>query len=130
MQVCVLGPLLIRADGSDIPAGSRLQRRVLARLAMDAGRPVSVDDLEQAVWADDPPSSARHTIATHVFRLRKLGLVITTTGERYVLGTRTDVDELERLVATSNSALEAQDLAKAAEALRQAVSMWRGQPLD
>ena len=129
MQVCVLGPLLIRVDGAELPAGSRLQRRVLARLAMDGGRPVSVDDLEQAVWGDDPPSSARHTIATHVFRLRRLGLVITTRDDRYVLETPTDVDELERLVAASNSALEDSDLAGAAEALRRAVSMWRGQPL-
>jgi DNA-binding SARP family transcriptional activator/predicted ATPase len=129
MQVCVLGPLLIQADGSEVPAGSRLQRRVLARLAMDGGRPVSVDDLEQAVWGDDPPSSARHTIATHVFRLRRLGLVITTRDDRYVLETPTDVDELERVVAASNSALEARDLAGAAQALRQTVSMWRGQPL-
>ena len=78
MQVCFLGPLTIRDGGAEIPAGGRLQRRVLARLAMEAGKPVATDDLEAAAWGDDPPAAARHTIATHVFRLRRLGLAITT----------------------------------------------------
>ena len=42
MQVCVLGPLLILDGANEIAAGGPLQRRVLARLAMDGGRPVAI----------------------------------------------------------------------------------------
>ena len=96
---------------------------------MDAGRPVSVDDLEQAVWGEEPPTTARHTIATHIFRLRRLGLAISTRDDRYVLGTSTDADELERLVAASHTALDAHDRLGAADDLRQGIALWRGQPL-
>ena len=106
-----------------------MQRRVLARLAMDAGRPVSIDDLEQAVWGDDSPRAARHTIATHIFRLRRLGLAIETEGDRYVLETATDVAEGERLVAEARAAMEGHDPVGASAALRAALNRWRGEPL-
>ena len=129
MQVCLLGPLVVRADGAELPVGGRLARRVLARLAMDAGRPVSLDDLEQGVWGDELPSSSRHTIATHVFRLRRLGLAIATQGDRYVLETPTDADEMERLALDSQAALKAHEASRAAVALRDALACWREQPL-
>jgi DNA-binding SARP family transcriptional activator len=106
MQVCVLGPLLVRNGAAEVAAGGPLQRRVLARLALDAGRPVDPSELEAAVWGDDPPVAARHTIATHVFRLRRLGLAIETADDRYLLRTPTDVDELEQLAAAGRQALE------------------------
>ncbi|HEY7132861.1 MAG TPA: regulator, partial [Candidatus Limnocylindrales bacterium] len=68
MEVCILGPLVLEVDGAEVSAGGRLQRRTLARLAMDAGRPVGLDALEEAVWGEEPPTASRHTIATHVFR--------------------------------------------------------------
>lgn len=129
MQVCVLGPLLIRDGTAEVAAGGPLQRRVLARLAMDAGRPVDPSELEAAVWGDDPPLAARHTIASHVFRLRRLGLAIETADDRYVLKTSTDVDALERLVADGRQALERADRAGAEVAFGAALALGRGQPL-
>jgi predicted ATPase/DNA-binding SARP family transcriptional activator len=129
VQVCILGRLVIRAERSDVPAGGRRQRRVLARLAMDAGQPVAIDDLEQAVWGDDPPPAARHTIATHVFRLRRLGVSIATVDDGYALETPTDAVEAERLVATARAAITTHDPDGAIELLREALSAWRGEPL-
>ena len=44
MQVPILGPLQVQAAGRELPvAGARL-RRLLVRLAVDAGRPVSTVD--------------------------------------------------------------------------------------
>ena len=106
MQVCVLGPLLVRDGAAEVAAGGPLQRRVLARLAMDAGRAVDPSELE-AAWGDDPPDAARHTIASHVFRLRRLGLTIDTVDDRYLLRTPTDVEELERLAADGRLATSA-----------------------
>jgi predicted ATPase/DNA-binding SARP family transcriptional activator len=102
---------------------------VLARLAMDAGQPVAVDELQQAVWSDDPPPAARHTIATHVFRLRRLGVAIATVGDAYTLETPTDAGEAERLVATARAATAADDPEGATAALQEALTAWRGEPL-
>ena len=129
MQVGFLGPLTIRDGRAEIPAGGRLQRRVLARLAMEAGTPVATDDLEGAAWGDDPPVAARHTIATHVFRLRRLGLEIATQDDRYVLVASTDAGDLERLAAESRRALLDGDPMRAIGALREALALWRGRPL-
>ena len=128
MQVCILGRLVIRGDQGELRAGGRLQRRVLARLAMDMGRQVSLSDLEQAVWGDESPRAARHTIATHVFRLRRLGVAIATADDGYVLETSTDVDEAERLAAKGRAAMRLYPVA-AVEALREALGAWRGEPL-
>ncbi|MGH2465897.1 MAG: BTAD domain-containing putative transcriptional regulator, partial [Candidatus Limnocylindrales bacterium] len=129
MQVCVLGPLLVRDGAAEVAAGGPLQRRVLARLAMDAGRAVDPSELEAALWGDDPPDAARHTIASHVFRLRRLGLTIDTVDDRYLLRTTTDVEELERLAAEGRLALERGDLAGSASAFRTALALVRGRPL-
>ncbi len=130
MRVCILGPLLIEGPDGEVPAGGRLQRRVLARLAMEAGRPVARDDLEEAAWGDDPPRAGRHTIATNVFRLRRLGLEIATSPDGYVLVTPTDTDELDRLVAQTRTAEGHDDHAAAVAASRAALALWRGQPLS
>ncbi len=129
MRVCILGPLLIEGPVGDVPTGGRLQRRVLARLAMEAGRPVVLDDLEEAVWGDHRPRAGRHTIATHVFRLRALGLEIATRRDTYTLATPTDADALDRLVADARAAQERDDAAAAIATSRAALSLWRGQPL-
>ncbi len=73
MDVALLGPLEIRDGSTEIAPGGRRQRRLLARLGLEAGRGVSFDELESAVWDDDPPLTARHTIAAHVSRLRQPG---------------------------------------------------------
>ncbi|HLY13983.1 MAG TPA: winged helix-turn-helix domain-containing protein, partial [Candidatus Limnocylindrales bacterium] len=129
MQVCILGPLLIRDGPLEVAAGGPLQRRVLARLAMDAGRPVDPSELEAAVWGDDPPAAARHTIASHVFRLRRLGLAIDTADDRYLLRTPTDVAEAERLAVDGRRALERSDRPSAESAFRAALDYSRGRPL-
>ena len=127
--MCILGPLLIQETAGVVPAGSRLQRRVLARLAMEAGRPVALDRLEEAVWGDDEPRSGRHTIATHIYRLRGVGLEITTARDCYVLETSTDVDALDHLVSETRAAEERADHAAAISTSHAAVALWRGQPL-
>ncbi len=129
MQVCVLGPLIVRDGAAEVAAGGPLQRRVLARLAMDGGRPVDPSELEAAAWGDEPPLAARHTIASHVFRLRRLGLAIDTADDRYILRTPTDVDLLEQLAADGRQAVGRGDRRAAAAALRTALALGRGRPL-
>ncbi|HEY7132897.1 MAG TPA: BTAD domain-containing putative transcriptional regulator, partial [Candidatus Limnocylindrales bacterium] len=108
----------------------RLQRRTLARLAMDAGRPVGLDALEEAVWGEEPPTASRHTIATHVFRLRRLGVAIATRGERYLLESPTDAGTVERLAHEARAAAAAGDREGAVSLFREALERWRGRPLE
>ena len=70
MYVGLLGPLEVRdSDGTAIEiAGARL-RTVLTRLALDAGRPVSVDALADAVWPEDSPADVANALQTLVSRL-------------------------------------------------------------
>jgi predicted ATPase len=128
VDVELLGPLQIRDGDTTIPPGGRRQRRLLARLGQEAGRTVSFDDLELAVWPDDSPPTARHTIAAQVSRLRHLGLAIPGSGDGYRLDTPTDVQSLERLAAESRRAL-ASDSGRAMAILREALALWRGRPL-
>lgn len=129
MQVSLLGPLIVRDGAGEVAAGGRRQRRVLARLAMDAGRPVSTTDLEAAYWGDDPPPAARRTIAAYMFRLRRLGLLIATQDDHYTLDTTTDVGEVERLAGESRRASLSHDPQRAIGALSEALALWRGRPL-
>jgi predicted ATPase/DNA-binding SARP family transcriptional activator len=124
VRVCVLGPLEVR-DGSTVVArGGRQQRRVLAGLAMGGGRSVSLFALEAAAWGDDPPPTSRHTIATHVLRLRAAGLAITTTVDGYCLDTITDIREFERALDEARDSL-ASDAPRTVAMLGEAVGLYR-----
>ncbi len=130
MRVCVLGPLLIEGPDGVVPAGGRVQRRVLARLAMEPRRSVALDDLEEAVWGDEPPRAGRHTITTNVFRLRRLGVEIATRDDGYSLETPTDADAIDYLIAEGRAAEARLDHVAAIAAWRAALALWRGQPLS
>src|SRR5258708_37174647 len=71
MRVGILGPLEVEADGwvAEI-AGARL-RALLIRLALDAGRVVTVESLSQALWPEEMPGDPAHAVQSLVSRLRK-----------------------------------------------------------
>ena len=125
MRVRVLGVLEVEADDAIISVGGPQARRLVARLALDGGRMVSVDALADAAWGDDQPATARHTIATHILRLRRAGLLIETASDGYVLQTPTDVADLERFAARARASDEPRHTARA---YRRALDLWRGDP--
>ncbi len=125
MEVALLGPLLIRDGPNEIAPGGRRPRRLLARLGLEAGRGVSLDEVEAAVWDEDPPPTARHTMATHVSRLRHAGVAISMSGASYRLATPTDIQALERLALEGRAALSSEPR-RAATVLREALALWRG----
>src|SRR5690348_17314829 len=59
MDVLVLGPLEVVAGGERLDLGSQRQRTVLAALALDADRVVRLERLVEALYGEDPPSTAR-----------------------------------------------------------------------
>lgn len=135
MQVGILGPLeVIGADGPVTVAGSRL-RQLLVRLAADAGRAVSVRDLMDAVWSDDPPADATNALQTLVSRLRRAlgdpGLVRQSVGG-YRLAIEVDDLDAHRfrtLAAQGRAMVGAGDPQAARAVLAAALVLWRGAAL-
>ncbi|HEY0238186.1 MAG TPA: BTAD domain-containing putative transcriptional regulator [Friedmanniella sp.] len=135
VSVGLLGPLLVLRDGVDVtPAGTRL-RALLCRLAVDAGRRVSSDELTEAVWRDETPAEPVNALQSLVSRLRRAlgsaGLVTQEpTGYRLAL-TDTDLDatRLRLEVGRGDAARSDGDVGAAAESYREALELWRGDPL-
>lgn len=72
MRIDVLGPIRVTRDGAVVDLGTPKQRRVLAALALDPGRPVDVDRLVELVWGDRAPSAARTSVQAYIAGLRKI----------------------------------------------------------
>ena len=72
MEVRVLGELEVVGPGGVVidVAGSRL-RRLVTRLAVDAGHVVTSGELVDAVWGEDPPADPVGALQTLVSRLRR-----------------------------------------------------------
>ena len=72
LRVGVLGPVTVWRDGREQAAGQPRQLAVLGVLATRANRVVSRGELIDAVWGDQPPSSAEGGIYTYVSGLRRV----------------------------------------------------------
>jgi len=109
-----------------VPGGK--PKALLARLLLDAGRPVSTESLVESLW-DDPPASAGKLLQAHVSALRKtLGPdAIATEGGGYAL--RDAGSDLARFEDMSGRAVEEKEPRHRAGLLREALKLWRGEPL-
>src|SRR3954447_18776800 len=135
MQLGILGPLEVRADGRAVPLGGGKPRAVLAFLALHANQPVSAERVAVALWGDDAPNSAVKTVQVYVSRLRSAledPDVLLTTPAGYCLRVQPgelDAERFERQVAEGREALATGSANLAAAALREALKLWRGPPL-
>jgi DNA-binding SARP family transcriptional activator/tetratricopeptide (TPR) repeat protein len=135
----ILGPLEFSADQGSVKLGGPRELAMLAMLALRANRMVSMDQLIDAVWAEDPPPTARSQVQTSISAMRKVfgkagrTDVIRTQSSGYVLSMADeDLDStwFASLVATAHQqAAEGQE-ESAAETLRRALDLWRGPACD
>ncbi len=142
----VLGPVCVwDADGRDTVVRGHAAH-LLAILALDPGRALSVDDLARRLWPGGAPPTARTALQGHVSRLRRLlpadGPVrIETVPGGYVLRRDDpgggqgrcmpiDLDEARACVDRAAAARAAGRPAEAAAALTAAVGLWRGPALS
>ena len=130
VNVRVLGPVEVLSDGV-VRLGGPKQRTVLALLAAEVGRPVSVETLIDGVWGDEPTAGARSTLQTYVSNLRAaIGDVIVRDDGGYRLVAEpenVDAVEFERAVEQASGLVETAP-AEAAQRLRAALALWRGHP--
>jgi DNA-binding SARP family transcriptional activator/pimeloyl-ACP methyl ester carboxylesterase len=135
VQVRLLGPVDVVDGGRPVPIARQHARTMLATLAVRAGHLVSTDALVDAVWGADPPRTATHALHVHASALRKLvpgGLPIAGRPGGYVLQVgpgQLDTDRYETVAARGRAELASGRPDAAADALRAALALWRGQPL-
>src|SRR5262249_25797359 len=135
----ILGPVEVVRSGCVVPLGGRRQRAVLALLLLQANRVVSVDRLAEDVWGGHPPPGSVTTLQSYVFRLRRAlepdrlpgdaGAVLVTRDRGYLLRVNRGhlgAAGLGEAGAAGRAALEAGRYAEAAQALREALGLWRG----
>ena len=131
MHIEVLGPIEVTECGQAIRLAGQRQRALLAALALDQDRVVSVARLVDVLWGFDPPATARAKVQAHVSALRQaLGTgVIETRPPGYALaGRRSDVDltEFEALRTGAGAARDAGEWALASQRYAAALALWRG----
>ncbi|WP_219467936.1 AfsR/SARP family transcriptional regulator, partial [Nonomuraea rhizosphaerae] len=67
MRVAILGPLEVESAAI---SGARL-RLLLVRLALAAGRTVTVEELADALWPEERPADPANALQSLVSRLRR-----------------------------------------------------------
>jgi DNA-binding SARP family transcriptional activator len=143
LRIGLLGPLSARLSDRTVVPSAAKQRQVLALLALNAGRIVTLSTLIEELWGERPPRSYATTLQTYILQLRN-ALSDARPGEpavRAFLGTRhcgyiledgacsTDVDEFFAYARAGRAAAELGDHAAASSQLGSALQLWRGPAL-
>ncbi|MFF5209274.1 BTAD domain-containing putative transcriptional regulator [Streptosporangium sp. NPDC000396] len=136
MRIILLGPVEAFADDATPMeiSGVRL-RMLLARLALEAGRPVSADSLIDDLWGEEAPSGATSALQGLVSRLRKAlagAATLDLVAGGYRLSVRAedvDVHRFEELAGQGRRELAAGRPKEAAAMLGAALGLWRGAAL-
>ncbi|MFF8828557.1 BTAD domain-containing putative transcriptional regulator [Streptomyces sp. NPDC015131] len=145
MEINVLGPLTAIEHGISVVPTAGKPRQILALLALQADRVVTVPTLMEEIWGEDIPRSAATTLQTYILQLRrKIAAaldgdplrrakdVLVTQHGGYLLQVqpgRVDAQEFGRLAAAGRDAHEAGDHRAASRLLGRALDMWHGPAL-
>jgi DNA-binding SARP family transcriptional activator len=127
----ILGPLeVVGDDGVPLQLGGQKQRALLAVLLLQSNYVVSTDALIEALWGEEPPRTATTSLHNAVSALRKLlgadAVVTKPPGYRLAVDPESiDLVRFERLVASAHALEPAERGAR----LREALDLWRGDPL-
>jgi predicted ATPase/DNA-binding SARP family transcriptional activator len=132
VQVTLLGPLRVTAGDLEVELPRGRVRALVARLALDAGRAVTVDALAEALWPDRAPAEPREALQTLVWRLRRAlraagsDDALTAAADGYALDAVTDLASAEAELAAGDAALREGRDADAQSAYDRARARWSG----
>jgi DNA-binding SARP family transcriptional activator len=145
MEIALLGPLAVRIDDRIVAPTAAKPRQILALLALNAGRVVTVRTFIEEVWGEGPPCSATTTMQTYILQLRRmidralprdpaLGAkdVLVTRHGGYSLEVApddVDVHQFDVLTRTGRRAFDDGDDQTASTLLGRALTLWRGPAL-
>lgn len=135
VEIALLGEVSARIDGRPVELGPARQRCVLAALAVDVNKAVSVSQLTQRVWDDDPPLRARPTLHSYMSRLRQAfsgteAVTLASRSSGYALVVDESAVDLVRFRRLREEARgHTHDDQVIARILGEATGLWRGEPL-
>ena len=130
MEFRILGPLEVWDGGGGVAIPRRQQRVLLATLLVRAGEVVSVDRLVDDLWGEHPPAAAVGGLQNTVSQLRKLlgAEVLRRQPPGYLLDVAADAIDARRFERLVAAAAELEPAGRA-NALREALALWRGPAL-
>jgi DNA-binding SARP family transcriptional activator len=128
----LLGPVEVVQGTALVPLTVGRNEIVLAMLLLEAGRVVPVQRLIDALWAEEPPTTARSQVQICVSMLRKLlprpDAVILTRPPGYLLRIpegALDLSRFRQLCAAAEAAAT-HDVEESVARYREALALWRG----
>jgi DNA-binding SARP family transcriptional activator len=134
----MLGPVEVWTEDGPVPAGEPRRLAVLAALLIDVGRVVTTETLIDRVWGDRPPAQAMATLRTYITRIRRVLEEASRGGEPvevvsqaggYRLVATDDTIDLVRFRKLVERARRAAGDGERVGPLREALGLWRGDPL-
>ncbi|MEV4514308.1 BTAD domain-containing putative transcriptional regulator [Dactylosporangium sp. NPDC049525] len=132
MECFVLGPVEVVVAGAPVDLAGQRQQLIVAGLLFHAGRAVTVADLVELVWDDDPPATARNQLQTAVYRLRRLlgphGAALQTDPAGYRITLPPEQLDLTRFHTALQRARTETDHEAAARLYQAALDEWRDTP--
>ena len=138
MEFRLLGTVSVDTLSGPLPLGPAKRRSLLAALLLRANTPVSIAQLTDALWDDEPPLHARTVIQGHVSRLRALligadaeayEVELTTLGDAYLLRVPESLLDSQRFEELLMLAREQRSDADTVLMLKEALALWQGPPL-
>ncbi len=130
VRVTMLGPLRLEVDGVDVTPNAPRLRKLVATLALNAGRVVSTGTLCDALWGERLPDTAHSSIQVAVRQIRRLlddgsseapTVLVTATGGYQLRPDAVDAVAFRDRLARVRAAEPDEDVASL---LRSALAAW------
>jgi DNA-binding SARP family transcriptional activator/tetratricopeptide (TPR) repeat protein len=141
LRIEVLGPIRACRDGKPLALGPPLRQAVLALLALRANGSVTRDEIIDAVWGENPPTSAVNNVHIYISGLRHLLEPARGTGvsNRVLIGgrfgyqlqlepTELDLTEFEEHLRAATRLAGDGEPSSAVQRWDAALALWRGSP--
>ncbi|GAB3426802.1 AfsR/SARP family transcriptional regulator [Flindersiella endophytica] len=138
MEFRVLGPMEIWDNRSRVELRAAKQQALLAALLIQVNTVIEPDHLVDMLWSGEAPATAKATLHSLVYRLRRTlatspdphAAVLSGSSQGYILRVvpqSVDLYRFERSVAAGQQALDSGDYGAASELLGTALELWRGE---